>query len=355
MIATAPGLVLLAFPTGPGPGRTGGPGDGGNCSGGSCHFGAAVRGEGAALKFPGGPIYKPGVTQRIQLQIHGVPTESEGSVYGFQLSARMASNPATAPGGRFRAIEPATWVQCADGVVPGSSGCRPGQEIQYVQHHSPSSIPVWDVEWTPPANAEGPIQFFVAVNAANGRGDQAGDRIYTQSFLVHPAGPLTVHHAIEAGAISPLAWTRVKGAFTEESEVRFAGVSAPRTLFLGPGELLAQIPRGTPLGRQSVQVRELESQIDLQKSSPEIAVGSLVEMTAGNEASIEVSGCGEAPEKATIWMANQLVTATAALSDSSPGSCNVKFTVPRVSPGEYLIRACLDGACSMGRTTVLVR
>lgn len=308
------------------------------------------------MKFQNGVFYKPGITQRVQVHIHGVPNELEAPVYGFQLSARMASDPAREAGGQFRAVEAGTWVQCADGDTPRDNGCRPGHEIQYVQHLSPSRTPIWEVEWTPPAGAAGPIQFFVAANAANGRGDQAGDRIYTHSFTVHPAGLVTARHVMEAGTVSPLSWIRVQGPFSEDGEVRIAGAVAQQTLLLGPGEMLALVPPGTPVGRQTLRAVEFESQIDIQKSSPEISHPSLpADLTGGEPAQLLVFGCGEAPEKASVWMSNQLIAATVTPSEGWPGACRLQFTVPRVSPGETLIRACLDGACSLGRTTVRIR
>jgi hypothetical protein len=65
---------------------------------------------------------------------------------------------------------------------------------------------MWELEWTPPAEAKGPITLYVAANAANGLGDQLGDRIFLNSLTVEPAGPLSVRQPFGGGGASPNGW-----------------------------------------------------------------------------------------------------------------------------------------------------
>jgi len=62
--------------------------------------------------------------------------------------------------------------------------------LQYMTHTLGGTFPqqvtqaAWDVDWTAPAAGTGPVRFYAAGNAANGSGDETGDKIYTTNLAV---------------------------------------------------------------------------------------------------------------------------------------------------------------------------
>src|ERR1039458_4459475 len=94
IVAIAP-IVLYAIVAGPG--YTGAPGDNPTgCIASGCHTGTPNSGKGSVrIAASGGTTYVPGQTQRISVTI----TDSTERKYGFQLSARVDSNPKTAEAG----------------------------------------------------------------------------------------------------------------------------------------------------------------------------------------------------------------------------------------------------------------
>jgi uncharacterized protein (TIGR03437 family) len=182
-------FLLFAFSGGPDPRKTGAPGDT-TCMQAQCHVGTAVNASGIQvnLTFSGGTTYVPGEKQRITIRI----TDTDGRrAYGFQLTARLASNEANGQAGRFTAVEPETFVICNDGDerdrAPRNGTCRAGQEVEFIEHSAARSTPEFTVEWTAPATDAGNVRFYVAANAANGNGMESGDRIYTANATLTPA------------------------------------------------------------------------------------------------------------------------------------------------------------------------
>lgn len=120
--------------------------------------------------------YRPGVKQTIRVRVE----HPEARRWGFQLTARPTSN-TTQMAGSFTP-SPDISVQC------GSGGMAPcGGSLEFATHTTSSTRSgategvTFEVEWTPPANEVGEITLFVAGNAANGNGANAGDWIYTAS------------------------------------------------------------------------------------------------------------------------------------------------------------------------------
>ena len=101
--------LLWAYSTGPAPYSEGGPGgDPGACT--QCHGGTGLnRGGGKVeLQFPNGLTYVPGQKQRIKILI----TDVTAKLYGYQVSARLASNELNGQAGVLTALggAPATWA-----------------------------------------------------------------------------------------------------------------------------------------------------------------------------------------------------------------------------------------------------
>jgi len=347
-------ILLFAFPTGPGPGRSGAPGDSGSCSGGSCHFGAPRRGEGAAVYLPFGAFYTPGVPQRILIHATGLSAEPVTARFGFQVSPRMAGRPQSDSGGTLRSLGPDTWVQCANARPPVDGACPNEWQIASAQHTRPSRDPVWELEWTPPAGASGPIAFYVAVNAANGLGDQAGDRIFLNSMQVERAGPLAVRQPFGGGGASPNAWVEIHGTNlpTAGTRVCAGGRDAAVISFTSPTQINALLPAELEIGPQILEVtgRGVEptrSPIVIQSASPSL-YSEMTGARPGETAVIYGTGCGDLrePRAADVRVANLSVPGMAYASPGIPGLCQIHFDVPEVSPNLYTIHVCIDGVCN---------
>src|SRR5262249_54050201 len=150
-------------------GYTAAPGDSKQaCASAGCHTsspsGGPLNSSGGSVTatFSGGTTYTPGAPVNITVTV----AEAGRSTFGFQMSARLEDNGGTAVAGRFGSPGSGMIVLCADGRTrTGSTNC-PG--VEYIEHSTPSSTGTWTFSWTPPANASGPIGFYIAGNAANG-------------------------------------------------------------------------------------------------------------------------------------------------------------------------------------------
>lgn len=160
---------------------TGAPGEG-TCS--ACHGGTPNTGPGSLqIRFDGVTNWTPGQPLRVKVTL----ADPNATRWGFQLTARAASNPSQMAGS-FRIIEDTT--RLASGAPAG---------LQYVTHTLTGTRPgttgsvSWEVEWTPPSDAGfGDVIFYAAGNAANGNGAaDPGDRIYTSTFTGSPGAPAT--------------------------------------------------------------------------------------------------------------------------------------------------------------------
>lgn len=366
--------LLLAFSTGPGPFRTGAPGDSGHCAAGSCHVGAAARGEGIQLQFPNGPYYRPGVTQRIRLVVTGASGEPERAVFGFQLSPRLGigSGAGGEAGGQLAATDARVWVQCADGNLKLAQGCAGGAAVEFAQHRRPSVEPWWEVEWTPPAEAADAIEFYAAANAANGSGDNFGDRIYLRSFRVLPAGPLTVRQPFGGAGASPGAWLEIyaaggapgfaQGLAPEGSEastvVRVGGREA-RVAYAGPGQVNVLLANDTSLGEQTLELRSatarLDSPIWIAGASPSV-YPVLPEVAAGRVAVVYATGCGAlaGPAESEVRIGRTVLAGMAYASPGFAGLCQFHFTPAAATAGAEEFRVCLGGECGDQRMALRV-
>ncbi|MEZ5402368.1 MAG: choice-of-anchor V domain-containing protein [Bryobacteraceae bacterium] len=161
---------------------TGAPGDE-NCT--SCHTGAALNGGGGsvAIETPSGNIYTPGEKQTLLIRI----ADSTARRYGFEITARLASDRQNGQAGSFAALDGNTQVKCDNGR---NAPCASASVVQFAQHTLTgyrSSTGTYSVSWTPPETAVGPVILYVAGNAANGNGNNQGDHIYTTSMELTPA------------------------------------------------------------------------------------------------------------------------------------------------------------------------
>jgi hypothetical protein len=137
-LAIAP-IVLYAYEYGPDPGYTAAPGD--NPTGCidpalGCHLGVPNTGKGSVkIVASGGTSYVPGQAQQISVTV----TDSTEKKYGFQLSARVDSNPKTQAGLFTPGSDGFTQILCADGNNPASNanGCTVAKNtsaVEWIEH-----------------------------------------------------------------------------------------------------------------------------------------------------------------------------------------------------------------------------
>ncbi|MDQ2901680.1 MAG: hypothetical protein M3Y07_18065 [Acidobacteriota bacterium] len=217
-------FAAYAYEYGPDPRKTGAPGDAPmSCVAADCHSGPINRPGGSVqIVLPNGNSYSPGVKQHIVVKI----TDPVQKRWGFQMTARLASDLANGQAGDFNPTDNNTQVICNDsGVKP----CRASQNVQFIEHtFDGTRLGVtggitFEFDWTPPATNAGDVMFYVAANAANGDRSPAGDHIYTSQARLTALAPCPTggpKPVIAAGVmngasfhpgISPNSWITIAG------------------------------------------------------------------------------------------------------------------------------------------------
>jgi hypothetical protein len=170
--------VFLVFTSGvmyhsgsPG-GKTGSPGDNGaNCTG--CHAGTAINQE---LWIVSPELILSGYTSGQTYSVIVTGHNANASKFGFEATAEDNSGNKV---GSFTAD------------VFGFTQTINNNKA--ITHTSTGSVPlsdtatVWSFSWTAPATSTGPITFYVAVNTANGNGQNSGDQINLSQFSFSPS------------------------------------------------------------------------------------------------------------------------------------------------------------------------
>jgi uncharacterized protein (TIGR03437 family) len=129
--------------------------------------------------------YTPGQAQTFTITV----TDPSATVFGFELTARMDTNPANAQAGSFTAGS-GQRIVCADDQPMPAAGCG-GNGIQWIEHSEPSLTGVFSVRWAPPATASGPVHLYVSANGGNGDNSSRGDHIYSAEYVLLPASTAT--------------------------------------------------------------------------------------------------------------------------------------------------------------------
>ena len=281
-------LLLFAYSRfGPPPRSTGAPGDQ-TCAQASCHVGTADSGPGGVeIAFPSGLVYIPGQKQAWIVAV----SDPDAKVFGFQATARLSSNPEFAQAGSFRAPGADTLVICEDGgEKPAGGACPDMFPVEFIQHSDAKPENTFHVEWTPPAEDAGPVEVYVAANAANASGSPTGDRIYTASYTLEPvtftAAPVIrqaqpVLQAFDnSERLSPGTYVQIFGENLAATQRQWAGVDftpglepggvGPKSLdgvevlingklatvsYVSPTQVNAVVPEDDHEGPVSVQVR----------------------------------------------------------------------------------------------------
>lgn len=161
--------AVHAFSGGPPPSQTGAPGET-TCF--DCHDSFQLNRGPGSVSIAGLPkIYQPG--QRITLEV--TVRQQNRNRWGFQITALDLSGRSS---GQFSITDPVnTQLQTAN-------------ERIYVQHTTTGSTSTsnssrtWRLDWIAPSSDSGPVNFYVAGNAADGNGNPLGDYIYTSTAQI---------------------------------------------------------------------------------------------------------------------------------------------------------------------------
>jgi len=217
VIAFALPIAIYAYATGPDPGYSGVPSEGGSCS--SCHSGSGGSGS-VSVAFPNGLVYTPGVTQHLIVTV----ADSAQRRWGFQLAARQASN-SRSQAGTFSPSDGNSQLVCVTTSFRQSS-CSASGALQYIEHtlagtrSGQKNSAAFAFDWNPPATDVGDVVVYVAGNAANADGTQFGDHIYANKYTLHSQAPApsnlptitsVVNGASFQPGIAPGSWVTIQG------------------------------------------------------------------------------------------------------------------------------------------------
>jgi uncharacterized protein (TIGR03437 family) len=285
----APAAILFAYAGGPDVRKTGAPGDT-TCSQSSCHLGTAVNGGGGnvSVTFSSGTTYTLGQKITVTVKI----TDSVAKRYGFQASARPASEPRNTQAGTFT---PGAQQQvlCNTNIFgdnrPASGICPSTGPLEFIEHSSPFTTNTITFTWTAPTTDVGPVNFYVAANAANGNGSETGDHIYTTTATLTKAANANSPTIADGGVgdgftfvpgTAENTWTAIFGTNLSTTtrtwdDSDFNGNSLPTSLdgvsvkinnkpafvyFVSPGQINVLAPADATTGPVSVVVTNANGQ-----------------------------------------------------------------------------------------------
>ena len=109
---------LSAFSSGPPAMRSGVPGEADGLTCNACHRGTDLNSDTRGRLTIEVSPYRPGVKQAIKVILE----HPDAMRWGFELTARLASNPLTSAGGTFTAVAGSIRVVCSTGNPPCAAG-----------------------------------------------------------------------------------------------------------------------------------------------------------------------------------------------------------------------------------------
>ncbi len=273
-------LILMARRLGAPAGSSGVPGER-TCS--SCHVGPDPSAGGKVeLSFSGGQNYTPGVPQTLTVTV----TEPAARLYGFQATARKMSN-LREVAGTFSGPGLLNLCDSPDltrETPKPASGCTAERPLEFIGHAEASSANTFTFTWTPPSSDVGEVRIYVAANAANGNGQETGDRIYTANYTLTPqaAGPkpsiraadgvangASFRPGIVSGSWTTIFGTDLAGTTRTWRDDEFVGDRLPTSLdgvsvningkpaavyFISPTQINVQAPTDNAIGPVQVEV-----------------------------------------------------------------------------------------------------
>ncbi len=270
-------VLIYAYASGPDPRYTAAPGDNPNaCATSGCHSDSALNSGGGNVQLTSsaGASYTPAQQQTFTITIN----DSKAKVYGFQMTARIDSNPSLRQAGDFTS-DTQQIVICDDGSLKSARGCAANQIVQFIEHNTPYKTNTINVTWTAPSTNVGTVTIYLAANAANGDQTNTGDHIYTTKLQLCPGGcaaptPAITSSGVQSAGFSakagcaPGTWLEIFGgnlAATTRTWAGsdFSGNNAPTILdnvtvtiggknayvdYVSPGQVNVQVPDGIPTG-----------------------------------------------------------------------------------------------------------
>jgi uncharacterized protein (TIGR03437 family) len=261
IIAFVP-VVIYAFREGPPPRKTGAPGDS-TCL--DCHIGPRIDNSASLdVTFPNGLTYTPGVQQKLAVHVNVAGVEA----WGFEMTARLASNASNAQAGSFSPVDGNTQVICQNGSPRPSGGCSASAPLEFIEHTLAGT------------------QIYVAANASTGPAP-AGAKIHLKHYTLAPAAAtpnapaINVQNGVVNGAsfqpgISAGSWGTILGTNLSTTTRAWAtsdfvnGTGLPASLdgvsvlidgkaayveFVSPTQINFVAPASDSLGPVSVQVK----------------------------------------------------------------------------------------------------
>ncbi|HUI54946.1 MAG TPA: choice-of-anchor V domain-containing protein [Bryobacteraceae bacterium] len=350
-------LVIWAYEYGPDPGVSGVPGENGTCAQAGCHTGTAndPNNRGAVtVTFPNGLTYTPGVKQHLSVTISDPATTQKA--WGFELTARLATTPATMTG-TFASTDANTQLMCSQPnlfvfqQVAYSAGspqtCPTGETLQYMEH-SPTGYNstkgtgsgTFQFDWTPPATNVGNVTVYVAGNAANGDLTANGDHIYTTTYTLTPqaaGNPPTISgvtaSASGAAQISPNAYVNIKGA-------NLSTVTDDWSQHVTNGVLPQQLDGVSVLiGGKPAYVQSVSSGLIQVLTPPNLGLGSVavtVTTSVGTSSPLNVTSQTYTPAFFP-WPSNQPIATHTDYSYAAKNGTIAGMTTVPIKPGEYVI------------------
>jgi uncharacterized protein (TIGR03437 family) len=273
-------FIVQGYERGPFERRAGAPGDQGTCLGSGCHSGS-LNPAGGSVKIltPGGATtYTPGGAKiRLMVQI----TDAAKGKFGFELTARQASSPATLQAGDLATSDSLTQILCDDGSNKPAAGCPSRFQVQFIEHNlagyqaSTAGGYTYQFDWTPPATNVGDVKLYVSsVAGPAGFPVSNNANVYTTYIILSaPNAPAITNGGVvpvysTSTTVQPGAWFSVYGSNLAAATTIWSGDfptqlggttvtvnSKPAYLwFVSSGQINAQAPDDTQTGTVPVAV-----------------------------------------------------------------------------------------------------
>jgi uncharacterized protein (TIGR03437 family) len=342
-------MLVFAYDSGPDPNSEGGPGGpAASCTQSGCHTGTAINAGGGKveLQFPDGLSYTPGQKQRIKVVI--TDTSATTRAYGYQVSARLASNETRGQAGTFSTVGSGQVIICQSGSTrPAAGACPASNPLEFIEHSRPSTVNTIEFDWTPPAAASaGNVRFYVAGNAANLNGQNTGDKIYTANYTLTPKavtsnGPaITPTSGVTNGAsfapgVVSGSWTTVFGTNLSSSTRDWSGAIDAAGNFPTALDGVSVTIDGKPAFIYYASPNQLNIQApDLGGKTGPVPV--IVKTAAGESAAYSAIAAKELPGLFTYSLGGKTYPAAVRLDAVVVGPPNTAGVIP-AKPGEMIL------------------
>jgi uncharacterized protein (TIGR03437 family) len=233
-----------------------------------------------------------------------VINDGAAATFGFQMSARLESGPATQQAGSFIAGDHQKIV-CSDNAVQPPGGCG-GNGIQWIEHSQPFLSGAIPVQWTPPAVNSGNIHLYISANAANGDNTPRGDHIYAADYVLTPASTSTANiptitsianGASGAGNVQAGSWITITGTNFAASAVTWDNAIVNNVLPTTLGGVTVAID-GRPAPISSVSQTQIQAVAPLTSAAGNVNV--VVSNANGSSAPATVTLVAAAPGLFTL-------------------------------------------------------